>query len=498
MRRLSGLDSMFLSLESDTNLFHVGAVAVLDPSTAPEGAPPPHEAFVRVVESRLDQLPQFRRRLVGVPTGLDHPRWLEDTKVDLAHHIKRGALPSPGGERELTAYIADFLSRPLDRSRPLWEIHVVEGLEGGLVAGVAKIHHSLVDGIAGAEVTAHLMDLEPLLPGAQAGAGTRDGEAPRASTEGETEGEGDGDPSGRSLAWEVGKSTVERTFLALRLLGKLTMTSIRIRSRNRERDTIAPPSPFRGPHTALTTKVGNRRAVGMARVELDDVQRVRTATGATVNDVIMMLTGSAIREYLEERDELPEASLVGFMPISVRPDENGGRDPGDHTNRLSGTLVSLATDVADPVVRLMTVSESARSAKAQDRLVGPDFFSEMAELSVPALLSPAARFARASGFVTRWPPFSVVVSSFPGAPVALYCGGAEMVAYHPFGPVVDGAALNVTAMSYKDHIAFGLQTSPNAVRDVDALSQNIPDAMRELTKAVAACHSKSQSRRKVV
>lgn len=479
MQRLSGLDSMFLSLESDTNLFHVGAVAVLDPATAPPDAPPPHEAFLRVVESRLDRLPQFRRKLVGVPTGLDHPRWEEEADVELDRHIKRGALPSPGGERELAAYVADFLSRPLDRNRPLWEIHVVEGLEGDLVAGVAKIHHSLVDGIAGTEVTAELMDFEPQLPGAGEPAGTRP--------------QGQARPSTPSLVGEIAWSNFRRSLLALRLLGKLTMTGIRIRNRNRERDTIAPPSPFRGPHTTFATDVGTRRSVGLARVDRDDVEAVRAATGTTVNDVIMTLTGSALREYLEERDELPNAPLVGFMPISVRPE---GEDSTQNTNRLSGTLVSLATDVAEPVVRLVTVSESARSAKAQDRIVGPEFLSQMAELSVPALLSPAARLARASGLVTRWPPFSVVVSSFPGSPIPLYCGGAEMVAYHPFGPVVDGAALNVTAMSYKDHIGFGLQTCPKAVDDVDALAEKFPAAMRELTKAVSACHGKPQSKRK--
>src|SRR3954454_8502394 len=148
MHRSGGLDSAFLSLETRTNLFHVGAVTVLDPATAPFGTPEPHEALRRVIEQRLHLLGPFRRRLAEVPLGLDHPRWIEDTEVDIGFHVRRGRLPQPGGPAELAAYVADVLSQPLDRSRPLWEIHVVEGLQGDLVAGVSKIHHSVIDGVA--------------------------------------------------------------------------------------------------------------------------------------------------------------------------------------------------------------------------------------------------------------------------------------------------------------------------------------------------------------
>jgi WS/DGAT/MGAT family acyltransferase len=161
MQRLSGIDSMFVALESPTNLFHVGAVAVFDPSTAPTGSAPPHEMLRRVVENRIHRIPPFTKTLVEVPGGVDHPWWVDTSDVDLSHHLRQGCLPPPGGESELAGYAAQVLSRPLDRKRPLWEIHTVEGLEGGLVAGVAKIHHSAVDGIAGTEVTAELMDLTP-------------------------------------------------------------------------------------------------------------------------------------------------------------------------------------------------------------------------------------------------------------------------------------------------------------------------------------------------
>jgi diacylglycerol O-acyltransferase len=161
MRRLTGLESVFLSAETGTNLLHVGAVAVFDPSTAPPGTPPPYQALREVLEQRMPLLEPFRRRLLPVPGGLDHPRWVEDGHVDLTRHVLRAALPSPAGPRELAGYAAEVMSRPLDRDLPLWEIHVVEGLDGGLVAAVAKIHHAAIDGLTGVELTANLMDFTP-------------------------------------------------------------------------------------------------------------------------------------------------------------------------------------------------------------------------------------------------------------------------------------------------------------------------------------------------
>ena len=474
VQRLSGLDSLFVSLESQTNLFQVGAIAVLDPATAPDRSPPPYEAFRSVVENRMHLIPPFRRKLVPVPGGLDHPRWVEDSP-DLDRHLRRGALPSPGGDCELARYAADMLSRPLDRTRPLWEIHVVEGLEGGLVAGVAKLHHSAVDGIAGTEVTGQLMDLTPEVA---------EVDPPPADTE------PDQIPSPLSLVLGALPSAGRRALPTMRTLAGLAMTAARIRSRNRELDTVPPPAPFHSPRTSLSPRLGTQRTAGLTHVDREAVDEVRAATGATVNDVILAVTGAALRAHLEDAGELPGEPLVGFVPISVR---SATDTLATGVNRLSGMLVSLATSVADPVVRLMAVSESTRSAKAQDRILGPSVFGSLAELMVPAILRPGGRLARAVGLTTRRPPFGIVVSSFPGPSFPLYCGGAEMVAYHPFGPIIDGAALNVTAMSYRDQIGFGLLACRDAVGDAGEVAGRIPEAMRELRKATT--DGKSRSRR---
>lgn len=466
MHRLSGLDSFFVSLESPTNLLHVGAIAVLDPSTAPPGSPPSYEALHRVVESRLHLLPPLRRRLLTVPGGFDHPRWVEDRPPDLQRHLLRGALPSPGGERELARYAADVLSRPLDRSRPLWEFHMVEGLEGGLIAGVAKIHHAAVDGIAGAEVTARLMDMTPEVAPV---------EPPPDFERYERV------PSPASLLLGSVASAHQRVIPAIRTVSHLLMASGRIRQRNRELDTITPPAPFHGPRTSICTKVGSGRAVGMSHIDRRDVRLVRSATGATVNDVILAITGAALRAHLEDAGELPDEPLTAFVPVSARTKKS---TLNSEVNRLSGMLVSLATSVSDPVIRLLAVSESARNAKDQHRIHGSEVLSSLAELGVPALLGPATRLCRATGLLTRRPPFGLVVSSFPGPRLPLYCAGAELIAYHPFGPIIDGSALNVTAMPYRDRIGFGLLACADAVSDVDVLATRIPEAMRELTKAI--------------
>jgi diacylglycerol O-acyltransferase / wax synthase len=464
MHRSGGLDSAFLSLETRTNLFHVGSVTVLDPATAPPGTPEPHEALRRVIEERLHLLGPFRRRLAGVPFGLDHPHWVEDTEVDVGFHVRRGHLPRPGGPAELAAYVADVLSRPLDRTRPLWEIHVLEGLQGDLVAGVNKIHHSVIDGVAGVELTANLMDLAPQGPPTPPPA--EDWQA-------------DPWPSAAALAGEGLRRLTSLGARATATAATAAGAAVRIRARNRQPGAAAPPAPFTAPRTSLGGRVGTHRAVGLGRVERADVDEVRAATGASVNDVILFLAASVLRDHLAERGELPDKPLVGFVPVSVRA-ERDTLDTG--VNKLSAMLVSLATTVEDPQARLAAIHDSARNAKDQDRILGPGLMERALDLLPPAVLTPAAQLASRAGLMARRPPFNVVISSFPGSPVPLYCGGARMLAYHPFGPVIDGACLNITAMSYVDHLGFGLLADADAVPDVDALALRFPDALTQLAK----------------
>ncbi|MDE3086601.1 MAG: wax ester/triacylglycerol synthase family O-acyltransferase [Acidobacteriota bacterium] len=468
MRDLSGVDSMFLALESRTNLFQVGAVSVLDPATAPDGAPAPHAALQQVLAGRLDRLGPMRRRLVPVPGDVDNPRWVEG-EPDLDRHVRRGALPAPGSERELAAYAADVLARPLDRDRPLWEIHVVEGLDGGLVAGVAKLHHSIIDGVGGAELTAQLMDLTPEVPAASPSPARGAEPAPGAV----------------AMLAAAARHGPGRALQAGRVTLRMTSRALALRRRNRRPGSVHPPAPFAGPRTSLCAPVGPERSVGMVQVDRADVEAVREATGVTVNDVVLYLAGSALREHLARRDELPERPLVAFVPRSTR---GPATSLEEGVNSLSGMLASLATDVADPLARLLTLAESAAAAKDQERVLGEDLLADLAGLVPPAVLSRVGGLTRAAGLTTRRPPFSVVVSSFPGSPVPLYCAGAELVAYYPFGPVIDGAALNITASSYRDRIGFGMLACRDAFPpgDMDALGRHLVESMGELVKTVTA------------
>jgi diacylglycerol O-acyltransferase len=467
MHRLSGVDSLFVSLENRTNLFHVGAVSIFDPSTAPPGTPAPYEALRQVIQDRLHRVPAFRRRLVPVPGGLDHPRWVEDRGFDLDRHLFRVRLKRPVGSAQLASYAAEVLSRPLDRSRPLWEIHVIEGLEGDLVAGVAKIHHSVTDGVSGVEVTANLMDLTPEI----------------AETPPPAEGwQAERRPSPARLMTDAVRHLMGAGPRAIGTAVRAASVADRIYARNRRPESVAPPAPFAGPRTSLSARVGSRRSIGMAQVDRAEVDQVRAATGATINDIILALTATMLRVYLTERNELPDRPLVAFVPKSVRA-EGDTLETG--VNKLSGMFVSLATNIDDPLLRLVAISQSASNAKEQDRILGPTLLGRVADLALPCVLGPVTRFASRTGQTSWRPPFSIVVSSFPGSPLPLYCAGGKMLAYHPFGPVLDGAALNVTAMSYGDQIGFGLLADRDAVPEVDVLARRLPEALNQVSKEVS-------------
>lgn len=472
MRRLTGLESFFVSAETPTNLFHVGAVAVLDPSTAPPGSPPPHEALAQVLAERMHLLAPFRRRLVSVPGGLGHAYWAEEGSVNLSNHVIRAALPKPGGMHELARYAGEVMGRPLDRDRPLWEIHVVEGLEGGLVAAVAKIHHAAIDGLTGIELTANLMDFTPKVepkPGETA--------APEA----------DRTPSLPAL-----------TFDAVRRLGGLVPEAVGVLTRAARAaghmrlhgaaaggdDVSEMPGLLDAPRTELGGRLTHRRSVAMASVEREAIDQVRKAAGVTVNDVILTLTSSMLRGHLDDAGSLPDDPLVAFVPVALQSAR--GKSHDESVNRLSGMLVSLATTTEDPLERLAAVSRSAEHAKAQDRQFGGTLFGSVAELLVPLVAGALERTLLRLGPLVGWPPFNVVVSSFPGSPAPLYCGGSKLLAYYPLGPVVDGSSLNVTVTTYQDEVAFGLLACEDKIPDVESIAGRLHSSMRELVKLTAA------------
>jgi len=453
---------MFLYMETATNHMHVTGVFLLDPSTAPAGF-----SFAQVhamVGRRLNRAPPFRRRLAEVPFRLAHPVWVEDPDFDLDYHVRRACLPSPGGRSELEDFVGQVVALPLDRQRPLWEMYVVEGLEGGLQAVVVKMHHSAIDGVSGAELSTTWLDLEADPP---ADNDVDDWLPERV-------------PSEVDLligAWaQLASSPVK----ALKAARRMVETALHLSEHNRDPGTCPPPSPFSAPRTSFNLAITPHRRVALGEVALEEVKAVKNHFSCTVNDVVLALCAGALRRYLLGRDELPETPLVGFVPISVRADDerlSGG-------NRLSAMLTSLATDVADPVERLRLISSAMSEAKSQQSLIGADALTDWAEFTFPALIGRAARLISSMRVFDRLRPvFNVTISNIPGPPFPLFLAGARVAGIYPLGPVVEGAGLNMTVMSYFGTVYFGLNGCRETVPDIALLPAMIAESLEELLAA---------------
>lgn len=467
MRRLHGLDPMFFYLETPTTHMQSGYVCIFDPSMASEDY-----SFARVrslLEQRLHLLPPFRQRLVEVPFGLGHPRWVEDPHFDLDHHLHPTTLAAPGGEPQMAEFAADVLSKPLDRSRPPWEMYVIEGLHGGLVASLTKVHHAVIDGVAGEELVVNLLDLgpEPAVV-----------DPPKAPWAPERV------PSDLELVSDALVDLCRRPASTIRATWRTARAGANLLKHARQNGLSAVSLPLGAPRTSLGVPLGPERRVGFAQVSLDEVEAVRHAFGVTVNDVVLAICSGALRQHFAALSEQVRGSVVALVPASVRAED----ERGTLGNRLSFMVVSLASALDDPVQRLRAISDAARAAKAQDQATALDTVgSAWVEAAVPTLVRPAVRFASRFGVVGRVRPGNVIVSNIVGTPFPLYFAGASLVAAYPIGPITDGIGLNITVQSYLGSLYFGLLASPNTVPDLWSLSHALPEALHELTKAKSAC-----------
>jgi WS/DGAT/MGAT family acyltransferase len=466
MRRLTGLDAVFLYMETPTNHMHVGSTAIFDPTTVPGGYS--FDKVKDVIASRLHLLPPFRRRLVSIPFELHHPLWIEDPDFDLDYHVRRAGLPKPGGLDELAELAGDFMGRPLDRNRPLWEMVVVEGLEHDHIAMLSKVHHAAIDGVSGAELMVNLLDFTA---------------EPREVDPPDEEWHPDRVPSELERLAYAWASLARQPFRAARAARRTAEAALNIRRRNRAPGTIAPPAPFAAPRTSLNGSITAHRRVALTSVSLDDVKHVKNTFGTTVNDVVMALCAGALRRYLDDRGELPDDPLVAFVPISVRADN----EKGAMGNRVAGMFTSLATNIDDPVARLRAINEITRSAKEQQDAIGADTLTDWAEFAAPALAARAARLYSRTNMADRHRPvFNVTISNVPGPAFPLYSAGARLLAYYPHGPIVEGGGLNITVMSYMGSMDFGLVACRETVPGVWDIAHALGDALDELTKAAAA------------
>ena len=464
MKRLTGMDATFLYMETPSQPMHVGAAAILDPATMEGGYS--FERFRDLVESRLHLLPPFRRRLVFTPLALHHPVWIEDPDFDIDFHVRRAALPAPGSLEQLAEFTADTMARAFDRTKPMWRIWVVEGLENGHVALVCKTHHAAIDGVSGAELLVALLDLE----------------AKPAPTAPPTKPwKPDRIPSDLEM---VTRAVAELAPFPLKMAKALRRTvdmTLSLRQRSREPDTTPPVSPFfQAPRTSFNAAITPHRSVSFAEVSLDEIRRVKTALGCTVNDVVLGICAGALRSYLAGRGELPEEPLVATVPISVRSSD----EKGQLGNRVSVMFAALATHLDDPLARIEAIHESTAAAKEQHELIGANTLTDWAEFAAPAVFARAARlYSRLKLADIHRPAHNLVMSNVPGPQFPLYCAGATMLAFYPLGPISEGAGLNITVMSYMGKLYFGLLGCRELLPDLDDLAAALPPALEELSAA---------------
>jgi WS/DGAT/MGAT family acyltransferase len=461
VQRLSGLDAFFLYIETPSMHTHVALTAVLDTSTMPGGYS--FEAMRRHIADRVHLVRPFRQKVVEVPLRLHHPVWVDDTDFEVDRHIKRIAVPSPGTLRELSDVVGHIASVQLERSKPLWEIWLIEGLQDDRVALVAKVHHSSMDGASGVELLPAFFDLEPTPA------------APVIPPPYE--------PAPAPDEWElVGGSAMER----IRSLGSLpslmsnTARSIGQIRRDRRDTNTAAGTPLTAPHTVFNGPITAQRSVAFARVPLAQVKEVKNAYGATVNDVLLATCALAMRRYLEERKGLPSEPLVTACPVSVRTED----ERGEQNNKLSVMFTKLHTDVGDPLTCLLATQKTAAAAKSEHEILGPETLGAWAELADPfASRMVSGLYSRNNLASHHRPALSFILSNIPGPPFPVYLAGAEMERAYPMGPVLEGAGLNVTMMSYRDSVDFGFLGATELIPDIWDLADAVPVAFDELHDA---------------
>jgi diacylglycerol O-acyltransferase / wax synthase len=463
MKRLSGLDATFLYLETPTCYMHVCGLAIYDPSEAPDEWT--FENTKKVYSGRLHLASPFRQRIVEVPFGLHHPLWIEDPDFDIDNHMHQVTVPAPGGMRELAELASHLITIQLDRTRPLWEMWVIEGLENGYVAVLSKLHHATIDGASGTEITVATLDLGPEV----------------AVHEPETEWVPDRVPTDVEMLSYATNSLVRQPVRVAKSLQKSLGAGLDIRRRNRRPEAHPPPAPFTAPRTSFNQALSRNRAFAPITLSLSDTKRVKQAFGTTLNDVILAICAGALRRYLTEHDEDPGAPLVAMVPISVRtPDQSSAMG-----NQVTSALASLATDIDDPLERLRTISENMREVKSQQEVIGATTLQDWAEFAAPLVFARAARLYSRTKIASRHRPiFNLTISNVPGPPFPLYLAGGRMVHNYPLGPIYDGGGLNITVMSYLDNLDFGIVACPELVDDVWHLAEGLEFALDELLALV--------------
>jgi WS/DGAT/MGAT family acyltransferase len=456
--RLTALDASFLYLERSWMHMHVSATTILDPSTREDGRLR-FEDVEAVMASRVHLVPRFRQRIVHVPFDLGLPLWIDDTSFDLGFHLRRAALPAPGGRRELADFVQRVLSRPLDRTKPLWELYVIEGLEDGHVATLMKVHHAMIDGLSGMHVAAAVYDLSPSpmpLP------------APPAWVP-------DAEPTPRELVAGALQELMTHPVDAISALTENARRSPELAALGLGSIVSGVQSLFgmgARPESSFDVRIGPNRRFAMTDAPFQRFKDVKDALGGTVNDVVLTAVAGGLHRLLTERHEPTRARTMRVMvPVSVR-----GSGDGPLGNRVAPAFVDLPVGRMGPKRRLALVRESTRHLKESMMAMGADAIIGLGAFAPGGLLAAAARA------VSRRPWFNLVVSNIPGPQQPMYLAGARVVASYPSMPLGENSALSIACTSLGGTMAFGLTADWDGMPDVDALAVALNTSMDELAK----------------
>jgi diacylglycerol O-acyltransferase / wax synthase len=481
MKQLSGMDASFLYMETPNAPGHIFSVWIYDQSSAP-GGKITFKEILHHVGSRLHVSRTFRQRLVEVPLGLDHPYWIEDPEFDLEYHVRHIALPRPGDWRQFCIQVARLHSRPLDRSRPLWEMYVIEGLDdvAGLPAGsfaiMTKIHHAAIDGVTLLEITSALNDIAP------------DTAAPATSGEWRPERL----PSSQELLSRAAVNAAVRPMRMARLTAAAVPGNAERRREQRARQNFDLSATSPVPRTRFSGTVTTHRVIEARRFELATAKAIKAAVpGATINDVAITVVGGALREYLREHGELPEQALRVMAPISTRTPEQAGTAG----NQVSAMIVTAGTDVADPRQRLAAVHESTAASKAAAEAAGARDLAQFSELMPGGLVALAARTASQFEMATRTNPLvNTVVSNVPGSQVPLYFAGARLVTFFGGAGVADGMGLLHGVSSYVGQLILSVVSDREMLPDPGHYADLLETSFTDLAEATGVT-AKTTSRK---
>ena len=463
MSHLSVVDGAFLHIESPEMPMHVGSLALLDPPPPDSG--PWFEAVKAHVANRMHLAPVFTRKLALMPFDLANPVWIPDDDIDLDYHMRYLVLPKPGTMDQLEALAARLHSSLLDRSRPLWEFYVIEGLADGRLGFYSKVHHSAVDGQAAVAMGNSIFDVTAV---------PRRVKPPRVQ---------------RSNRYQLGVAELMAAALGnqLRLLVQLAKlmppmagaalaaakSALASRSKGATAAKDSAGTRFKlAPATPFNASITNQRVFASLSLPLKEVKTIGKTQGASINDMVLWLCSTALRSYLAEGGELPAKTLVAGVPISLRAEGDTSSN-----NQVSGTVIDLATHEKDPLQRLAGIMRGTQAMKAQMGSFGELIPKDFPSLGSPWLLSGLASLYGRSRLANRLRFANVTISNVPGPQVPLYVAGAQLVGLYPLSIVVHGVALNITVQSYMGQLCFGLIACRRAVPDVKELADHLRRAM---------------------